>query len=249
MLRRLLLAASLVCAAAVLTPVSPASAAACAGGDGVTVVVQFPNGSTSIGCAPGDPTSGLAALKGAGFGYTFAPNEPGFVCQIDGAPGDQNCMKPNYWAYYHASAGGSWRYSTVGAGSFDPAPGSVEGWRFGSGSAPSTAPPGTGSPKPSPKPTPKPTPKPKPTPTPTATPTATASATPTASPTPKATKKPTPQATPSATPSPVIAAAEPPTPAVPAPADSTTWWIGGGLVLVLAVATALIGVRRRRQRS
>ncbi len=51
-------------------------------------------------------------------------------------------MKPKYWAYFHASRGGSWSYSNLGAGSYDPKPGSVEGWRFESGTAgPTTKPP------------------------------------------------------------------------------------------------------------
>mgnify|MGYP003296374071 CR=1 FL=1 len=58
-------------------------------GDRATVVVDFGslNGGTQTRCAGGDPPSGLAALRGAGFTPTRAAQEPGyFVCRIDGKP-------------------------------------------------------------------------------------------------------------------------------------------------------------------
>ena len=156
MLRRAALALTVLLSVPCVGAIAPAQAADCSG---VTVVVQFASGATTTGCAPGDPSSGLDALSGAGFSYTFAQGQPGFVCTIDGQPGDRNCMKPNYWAYFHGQPGGSWTYSNTGAGSYDPKPGSVEGWRFGGGAAPSTPPPG-GSSTPTPSPTPKPTRRP-----------------------------------------------------------------------------------------
>ena len=121
-----------------------ASAAACEGTSGVTVVVESPSG-TTVSCALGDPTSGFDALARAGFGVTPVQRFPGALCRINGFPADQGCvvMPPAtaYWAYWQASAGGSWSYSSAGAGSTNPAPGSVEGWRFGSGQAPSVPPP------------------------------------------------------------------------------------------------------------
>ena len=49
-------------------------------------------------------------------------------------------MKPTYWSYWHASTpGAAWKYSSEGAGTYDPAPGSVEGWRFDCGAAPGAA--------------------------------------------------------------------------------------------------------------
>ena len=124
---------------------APAEAAACSTTSGVTVVVTFPGGRTSTRCAPGDPGSGFAALSGAGFAVTPVQRFPGALCRIDGTPASDPCvnMPPTsaYWSYWHASRGGSWSYSTLGAGSHDPAPGSVEGWSFGSGGAPAVAPP------------------------------------------------------------------------------------------------------------
>jgi len=114
-------------------------------------------------CAPGDPGSGLAALTGAGFGYAFAPS--GLVCQIDGRPDPCPRVPPitAYWSYWHAQPGGTWRYSSVGAGSYDPAPGAVEGWAFGAGAPPGIAPPAA-TPPPAPAPVQPPAPPPSPQP-------------------------------------------------------------------------------------
>lgn len=162
-----LLYAVLLLAGIALVPVGPADAAACSGTSGVTVVVQFPD-RTETGCAPGDPSSGYQALKWAGFEVVLATGSgAGAICSIDHYP-DHDCpaMPPQsaYWAYFHAQPGGSWSYSSVGGGSYDPKPGTVEGWRFGSGSAPSSPPPGT-------KPSPSPTASSRPAGTPTARPT------------------------------------------------------------------------------
>ncbi|WP_220450020.1 flagellar hook-length control protein FliK [Kitasatospora xanthocidica] len=121
-----------------------ARAAACGGTTGVTVVVDFTavGGGIQTGCAPGDPASGLAALTGAGFSYAFHPRYPGFVCTINALP--TACTNPTgsaYWSYWHAQHGGPWSYSTLGAGSYDPAPGDVEGWPFGAGAQPGTTAP------------------------------------------------------------------------------------------------------------
>ncbi|MFJ1707053.1 flagellar hook-length control protein FliK [Kitasatospora sp. NPDC088346] len=144
--RRRLLAALTAAAAltvalvgATTTAAPPASAAACTGTSGVTVVVDFTalGGGVQTGCAPGDPTSGLAALTGAGFGYAFHPRFPGMVCRINALPNPCNGAPVTaYWSYWHAAHGGPWSYSTLGAGSYDPAPGDVEGRAFGAGSQP-----------------------------------------------------------------------------------------------------------------
>ncbi|MEV8441985.1 hypothetical protein AB0425_31795 [Actinosynnema sp. NPDC051121] len=121
-----------------------ARAADCAG---VTVVVDFGSlgGGVRTGCAPGDPATGTAALTAAGFGYTFASRQPGFVCRINGQPSSDPCVTTSpttaYWGYWHGRPGGSWVYSSTSAGAYDPAPGSVEGWSFGAGGQPGIAPP------------------------------------------------------------------------------------------------------------
>ncbi len=154
-MKRTLLAGLLV-AASTLLGVPAAQAAACSGSSGVTVVVQFPDGHTEVGCAPGDPSSGYAALTAAGFDYKNVLNS-GFVCRINGQPSTDPCDRTPpasaYWAYFHAKPGGSWSYSTSGGG-YNPKPGTVEGWRFGDGDEPTTPPPGSVAPTPKPSPTP-----------------------------------------------------------------------------------------------
>lgn len=150
---------------------APASAAsgACSGTSGVTVVVQFPSGSAT-GCAPGSPGTALNALRSAGFATTGVVGYgDAAICSINGYPVKTMCprMPPGnaYWAVFSAKRGGAWAYASLGAASL-PAPfGSVVGFRFGSGAAPTTAvPKAVSTPKPSaskpsgPKPTtPKPT--------------------------------------------------------------------------------------------
>ena len=67
------------------------------------------------------------------------------VCRINGYPSSDPCvrMPPGdaYWAFFHAKRGGSWVYSSSGVASYDPAPGTVVGFRFGSGQQPRVAPP------------------------------------------------------------------------------------------------------------
>jgi hypothetical protein len=186
----------------------PASAAACSGSTGVTVVVDT-GGSTSTKCASGDPSSALKALTSAGFSVTYPQQYPGsVVCRINGYPSSDPCvrMPPGdaYWAFFHAKRGGSWVYSSSGVASYDPAPGSVVGFRFGSGQQPGIAPPAatkTSTPTPTkttskPKPT---TSKPKPTTPKPTTPKATSgSTTPAGGTSPTATVKGQASATPSA---------------------------------------------------
>ena len=150
------LLAALVAIASTAVWAPTATAAACSGSTGVTVVVDFGSlgGGAQVACVPGDPTSGLRALAGAGYGYTFASRQPGLVCRINGKPAEDPCVNAPpttaYWSYWHATRGGVWVYSTAGAGSRDPAPGTVEGWAFGAGRPPAVAPP---APAAAPKPT------------------------------------------------------------------------------------------------
>lgn len=250
----------------VATP-APAYAESCSSSQ-ITVVVQFPD-RTRIGCAPGDAASGYAVLRQA-FGddfITYAQGTgAGAVCRLDGFPSNNNCgrMPPAnaYWAYFKGKPGGGWTYSTVGGGSSNPDPGTVEGWRFQDSDAqkaPSISPPGSTQPAPSSSPTSKPGGQPtqaggsKPTRTPDAPDaTATASGTPTASPT--ATAIPTASASagdlPSGTPTSTDADAS----SAPAGASSSTgddssgglsWVWGLVLLLLLAGAGGVVALRRR----
>ncbi len=128
--------------------------------DGVWVVVdaRAAGGTITTRCAPGDPTSGLEALTKAEHDYTFVPRIPGMVCTIDARPDPcNNAPADAYWSYWYAEAGATWAYATTGAGTRDPAPGSVEGWRFGDGTAPpGIAPPAAPAPAPAPEPDPEP---------------------------------------------------------------------------------------------
>ena len=116
-------------------------------------------------CAPGDPDSGVTALRGAGFEPTRAAQEAGyFVCRIDGKPADDPCQRASpedaYWSYWHAQPGGTWSFSNAGAAEYDPAPGTVEGWSFGAGEPPSTPPPARKQPQQQPAATTAPPPAP-----------------------------------------------------------------------------------------
>ncbi|KGN39153.1 hypothetical protein [Knoellia subterranea] len=134
---------------------APASAAVCSTTSGVSVVIQSAEG-TSTHCVSGDPSSALSALRAVA-SVTEVATQPGFVCQINGYP-NTNCTRTPpgsaYWAFFHGPAGGSWTYSQSGAGSYNPAPGSSIGFRFGSGSAPSVGPASPSTPKPTATPQP-----------------------------------------------------------------------------------------------
>ena len=115
-LRRLLgrLAGTAVAAGLVLTGLvataGPASAAACSGTSGVTVVVDT-GSSISTKCASGDPSTAIKALSAVGFDVDYPQQYPGSViCRINGYPGSDPCvrMPPGdaYWAFFHAPRGG-----------------------------------------------------------------------------------------------------------------------------------------------
>ena len=139
-----LLAAALVIPAAARAPAGAAATAACTDKAGVTVVVDFTklHGSVKVGCAGKRPATGLAALTQAGFSYTFVARMPGFICTIDRLPRRCNGAPASaYWSYWHARPHGKWQYSSLGAASYHPKPGWVEGWAFGSGKPPRVSPP------------------------------------------------------------------------------------------------------------
>jgi len=153
------LAAVAFAAGAVLAGPAPAAqAASCEAGAGVTVVVDFASLGGGVGtrCAAGDPDTGVQALTGAGYSPERAVQERSgyFLCRIDGQPASDPCQRAAsssaYWSYWHARPGGSWTFSNTGPGSFDPAPGSIEGWAYGAGRPPSVAPPAAAQPPPAP---------------------------------------------------------------------------------------------------
>jgi hypothetical protein len=128
------------------TATATARAAACGRHDpkGVTVVVDFTKfrKRIEIGCDPTRPANGLVALRKAGFSYAFVPRQPGFICTIDKEPRKCNGAPASaYWSYWHAKPHGKWIYSTLGAASYHPKSGWVEGWAFGNGKPPRISPP------------------------------------------------------------------------------------------------------------
>ena len=83
------------------------------------------------------PRGAVTILAAAGHTATFVPGIPGMVCTIDEVPDPcDRAPADAYWSYWHATGGDDeWTYARVGAGTRAPAPGGVEGWRFGDGSA------------------------------------------------------------------------------------------------------------------
>ena len=124
-------AASGLALAGLVVAAAPASAAACSGTSGVTVVVDT-GSSISTKCASGDPSSAIKALTGAGFSVTSPQQFPGsVVCRINGFPESDPCVRmppaDAYWAFFHAKRGGSWSYSQSGAGELQPGAGHGRG--------------------------------------------------------------------------------------------------------------------------
>ncbi|QLQ16554.1 MAG: hypothetical protein HZY73_13845 [Micropruina sp.] len=108
---------------------------------GVLVVVQYRDEAPVSRCAERFGT-GREALVSAGFGVT---DEGSMICRIDHKPSSCKVSATAYWSYWHAarqSDGGwaAWSYSTLGATSYQPVAGDVEGWVFGDGGAPPSYP-------------------------------------------------------------------------------------------------------------
>ncbi len=127
---------------------APAALAGCTTTSGVTVVVDLSHWGRGIttACAAGAPSTGLAALRAVGVSVTGTQRYgTAFVCRLAGLPTakEDACVDTPpasaYWAYVHAS-GGAWVSSTLGASSYRPPVGSIEGWAFGSGAAPAVSP-------------------------------------------------------------------------------------------------------------
>ena len=150
----------------------------CTDATGVTVVVDFQElgGGVVVRCFP-HPTSsstGVDALEGAGFTPEgTARFGLGFVCRIQGKPSaaDEKCIDTppatDYWSYWYAANGGSWKYSDLGVTSHKVILGGFEGWSFSYHRTATTSPPPRVAPLhpvvgPAPDPTPKPSVRPTP---------------------------------------------------------------------------------------
>jgi len=117
---------------------APAESGSC---DGVAVLVEH-DGSSSAGCAEGDPKTAGKALQAAGFEIEEVQSDPKLLCAIDGVP-DTSCAKAPeadaFWGFFTAD-GNSWAFADKGVFAFDPEPGSTIAFSFGSGDEPTTKP-------------------------------------------------------------------------------------------------------------
>jgi hypothetical protein len=128
---RVALAASLlVCGLSAPTPRAQAQQRA-------AVVIMLGDGQTIVRTAePYEGMTGLDLLRSSGLPVI---TERGAVCKVGLAgcsPPAQACFcQPQYWGYWHHNASG-WAFATQGAGAYAVTPGSIDGWRWGSGAPP-----------------------------------------------------------------------------------------------------------------
>lgn len=205
----------LVAAAVVLLPQATASAAACGGSTGITVVVDSNELGAGISAGCDADGGGTAASNFEDAGYTLQESQAagmsGFICKVDGRPADGDCTETDaYWSLWWSDGkSGKWTYANRGAYSLVVPDGGYVAFSWHKGSGQATPPdvaatPRFVEPKPTPTPTKASTPKPTKKPSPKAAPSPT-SATPSASPSASATPSATgttasPSATPTATP-------------------------------------------------
>ena len=124
--------------------------ASCTSTSGVIVAVDFSHWDAGLwerGCDT-TITTGYGALHAAGFTTAGDQHDgPAFICRIndDPPPSEDACIDTPpataYWSYWHANANATkWTLSSLGASSYVPKPGSVDGWAFGAGQPPSFTP-------------------------------------------------------------------------------------------------------------
>lgn len=120
------LAAAGLAAALVAGPALPARAADC-----VALVVDPAPGAARAGCVTWSAgLTGVQVLQRAGHFLQFRSSD-GLLCRIDGVPGTCTADATHYWSYWHRAPGGSgWAYSNEGAGTYQPARNSTEGWAY-----------------------------------------------------------------------------------------------------------------------
>jgi hypothetical protein len=146
---------------------APATAAACSGATGVTVVVDHGalGGGVEVVCNPSAGGKASSLFTGSGFALTYVQRTPGVVCRINGQPASDPCVNTPptnaYWGLFWSDGkSGSWSYSSLGAGSLTVPDGGYVAfaWQTGSQNAPNVAPtPHPSNPPPAPSPTSTPT--------------------------------------------------------------------------------------------
>ena len=141
-------ALALVLVAPALVPAFAGASASCAAASGrphAALVVDTGVRTTTY-CVALDATSvsgiRLIQLAGAQYGLSY---HLGFgsqaVCQLNGVgPNGGDCFSayPDFWGYWHGTAGGGWSWAGSGAASAAVTDGSVEGWSFGPGDSGTT---------------------------------------------------------------------------------------------------------------
>ena len=94
---------------------------------------------TCVNVRPG--TTGVGVLEAAGHSVTF--RKDGLLCTIDGLP-DSGCSGVNdshYWVYYHRAPDRTgWTYATENESIYAPASRSTEGWVYDNGANPAPKP-------------------------------------------------------------------------------------------------------------
>ncbi len=136
---RLAAATVLVAAAGTFLSASPAGAATCSSGTGVSVVVDGTGlgGGVVTSCVADGGGDTAASVFEVHHDLTRASQFPGAVCRVDGAPADAECrnMPPGdaYWGLFWSDGSGGWVYSSQGVDSLDvPDGGSVAfAWQDG----------------------------------------------------------------------------------------------------------------------
>ncbi|ALX03434.1 hypothetical protein [Aeromicrobium erythreum] len=141
---------------------APAQAAACAQGDGVTVVVDPHQlgGGVSTTCVPGSGSKASAAFTAAGVSMQRAARERGFVCRVNALPVDAGCVQASpadaYWSLWVSTGNGSWSYAQIGVDGLDVPRGGWVAWSWqgqASRAQPGVSPVGAAAVQPSARPT------------------------------------------------------------------------------------------------
>lgn len=136
-MRRLAALAAAVGTAAALTGGAVPAAAASTSAQHVAIVIG--SGTACVSWHSG--INGAQVLTAAADQVIWGTGpHAGFVVKINGV-GQNPPDDTHYWSYWH-DTGSGWRYSSVGANSYQPAAGTVEGWSYVDG-APEASPPPT----------------------------------------------------------------------------------------------------------
>jgi hypothetical protein len=102
----------------------------------VAIVISYSGGADVTRCVAAGGTGDSILNSVASVAY----RRDGLIVKINSTPSSGLADNTHYWAYFH-NTGSGWAYSNVGASSYRPAPGTVEGWRYSNGANPGPNPP------------------------------------------------------------------------------------------------------------